>query len=89
MDPEAIKNTLKSMLEQVAEKARVDAQQGKSDISSIFEDEQERLPSIDIDKIEEAISNIDKATATKKGAVRLVNSIMVAARFVAQINFPT
>jgi len=89
MDSEAIKHALKDILEQVAEKARADAQQGESDISSIFEDEQGPLPSLNVDEVEEAIRNIDKATATKRGAARLINSIMVAARFAARVSFPT
>lgn len=84
MDPEIIKRALQSMLEDVAQKARADARQGESDMSSIFADEQEALPGLDVARIEQAIRDIDKASSTKEGARRLVNGILVAAKVAAR-----
>ena len=88
MDPEVIKAALKNMLHEIADKARADARRGESDIASIFEDEVAPLPSVDIAKIEEAIANIDKATATKEGARRLISGILVVAKVAAKVAFP-
>ena len=76
------------MLITVAEKAKADARQGESDIGSIFEDPIDTLPDIDVSKIEQAIRDIDKATATKEGARRLMNGILVAAKVAAKVVFP-
>lgn len=84
MDPEVIRRALKEALESVAQKARADAIAGESDISSVFDDEVDPLPSMDVAKIEEAIANIDKATATKEGARRLINGILVVAKVAAK-----
>ena len=85
MDPKIIKKNLTEMLEDVAAKARSDAQSGESDISSVFEDMPRPSLNFDIAKIEEAIRNIDKATATKDGARRLLNGILLAARIAAKV----
>ena len=84
MDPEAVKRALQGMLEEVATKARADATSGESDIGSIFEDEVDTLPSLDIAKVEQAIRDIDKATSTKEGARRLINGLMVVAKVAAK-----
>lgn len=88
MDPEVVKQALQAMLEKVARKARDDAMRGESDISSVFEEEPDMLPSLDVARIEQAIIDIDRATATKEGARRLMNGLMVAARAAARITFP-
>lgn len=88
MDPEVIKQALKAMLEEVAQKARDDARAGESDIGSIFEEELDALPSLDVAKVEQAIADIDSATATKEGARRLINGILIAAKAAAKISFP-
>lgn len=88
MDPEIIKQGLINMLQTVADKARADAERGESDISSIFKDELDVLPSLDVAKIEQAIRDIDKATATKEGARRLINGLLVVARVAAKAAFP-
>jgi hypothetical protein len=87
MDPEVVRETLKEALRAVANKAKVDAQRGESDIGSVFGDDIDPLPAMDIAKIEEAIVNIDKATATKEGARRLINGILVVAKIAARV-FP-
>ena len=88
MDPEIIKQGLINMLQTVADKARADAERGESDISSIFKDELDVLPSLDVAKIEQAIRDIDRATATKEGARRLINGLLVVARVAAKAAFP-
>ncbi len=88
MDQHFIQHTLKALLITVAEKAKADAQQGESDIGSIFEDSIDTLPDVDVSKIEQAIRDIDKATATKEGARRLMNGILIAARVAAKAVFP-
>lgn len=88
MDPKIIREMLKETLQAVANRARADAQQRESNIAFVFEDEIDSLSSIDITKIEEAIVNIDKATATKEGARRLLNGILVVAKVAAKAAFP-
>ena len=84
MDPRLIGHALTAALEMVADKARADALAGESDIGSVFDDDVDPLPSMDVAKIEEAIANIDKATATKEGARRLINGILVVAKVAAK-----
>lgn len=84
MDPEVIRRALTEALESVANKARADARAGESDIGSVFDDDVDPLPAMDIAKIEEAIVNIDKAAATKEGARRLINGILVVAKVAAK-----
>lgn len=88
MDPEVIRRALTEALESVANKARADALAGGSDIGSVFEDEIDVLPSLDVAKIEQAIRDIDRATATKEGARRLINGLLVVARVAAKAAFP-
>ena len=88
MDPEIIREMLKETLQAVINRARADAQAGKSDIGSVFDSEMAPLPSIDIAKIEEAIANIDKATATKEGARRLINGILLVVKVAAKVTLP-
>ena len=85
MDPTIVKQALQAMLEKVAHKARDDAMRGESDISSVFEDEPDTLPSLDVAKIEQAIADIDRATKTKEGTRRLMDGIMLAARTAAKL----
>jgi hypothetical protein len=88
MDPEVIRSALMGALESVASKARADALAGESDIGSVFDDEVAPLPSLDIAKIEEAMENINKATATKEGARRLINGLLLVAKVAAKAGFP-
>lgn len=88
MDQEAIKTALTSLLTDVAAKARADALAGNSDIGSIFRRDSEQLKSLDPKAVEDAIIDINKATATKEGARRLMNGLMVAAKAAAKIAFP-
>lgn len=88
MDPEVIRRALTEVLRSVADQAMADARVDESDIGSVFEDEVAALPSMDVTKIEEAIANIDKATATKEGARRLINGILVVAKVAAKAAFP-
>ena len=87
MDPEVIRKALTEALTSVANKAREDARRGASDIGSVFDDEVETLPGLDIVKIEEAIANINTAASTKEGARRLVNGLLVVAK-IASRAFP-
>lgn len=88
MDKEAIRQALVDMLTDVATKARQDALAGESDIAAIYDRERTDLKSLDAQKVEEAIRDIDKATATKEGARRLVNAIMVVAKAIVKMKFP-
>jgi phosphoserine phosphatase len=88
MDPEAVKNALQAMLEDVANKARADAMSGESDIGSVFEDRTDSLPGLDVAKVEQAIRDVDKATRTKEGARRLINGLLVVAKVAAKAAFP-
>lgn len=89
MDKDAVRETLTGLLSDIAAKAREDALAGESDIGSIFRREGENLRSLDAKAVEDAIVDINKATATKEGARRLMNGIMVAAKAAAKIAFPT
>jgi len=84
MDPEIIRKALTEALTSVANKAKEDALRGASDIGSVFDDEVEALPSLDITKIEEAIANINTAASTKEGARRLINGLLVVAKVAAR-----
>ena len=88
MNNEAIIAALRIALVTVAQHARIDARAGTSDIGSVFEDELDTAPNLDIAKLEETIRDIDKATATKEGMRRLVNGIMIAARLAAKLTNP-
>lgn len=88
MDLEVIRRALTEALESIAKQARIDALADKSDIGSIFEDEIDVLPSLDVAKIEQAIRDIDRAAATKEGARRLINGLLVVARVAAKAAFP-
>ena len=88
MDQAAIKEALTALLTSVAAKAKEDALAGRSDIGSIFDRDTEEMKSLDAAKVEEAIIDINKATATKEGTRRLVNGILVAAKAAAKIAFP-
>ena len=85
MDKEAVKKILTALLEDVATKAREDALSGESDIGSIFRREGENLKSLDVKALDQAISDIDQATATQEGARRLMNGIMLAAKVAAKL----
>lgn len=89
VDENKIKELLVELLEDVAEKAKADALAGESDIASIYRrDNGDKFAKLDPDRIAEAISYIKTATATKAGARRVVNAIMVAAKAVANIYLP-
>lgn len=89
MDREIVKETLTALLKDVANQARQDALKGQSDIGSIFRKEGESLSSLDLKAIEDAIIDINKATATKEGTRRLVNGLLVAAKVAAKVVFPS
>jgi hypothetical protein len=88
MDKEAIRQALTALLADVAAKAKEDALAGRSDIGSIYRREGERLSSLDPEAVEAAIVDINKATATKEGARRLMNGLMVIAKAAAKVVFP-
>lgn len=85
MDNDKLKDALTGILKDVAEQAKADAKNGKSNIGSIFKDSSNDLVSLDGEAINEAIANIEKATKTKQGAKRLLDGIMLAARTAARI----
>lgn len=88
MDQEKIKQALTALLTDVAAKAKQDALEGNSDIGSIFRRESESLSSLDAKAVDDAIIDINKATATKEGTRRLVHGILVAAKAAAKVAFP-
>lgn len=88
MDQTKIKEALVAMLEEVAEKAKADARAGESDIGSIFREDSTPLKRLDVAAVEEAIANVNKATATKEGTRRLVNGLFLAAKVAARVAFP-
>lgn len=85
VDETKVREILTSLLTEVAAKARADALAGQSDIASVWRRDAISLTSMDPTKVEEAIADINKATATKEGARRIINAIMVAAKAVAKI----
>lgn len=90
VDETKVKELLTDLLNDVAAKAREDALQGRSNIGSIFSrDRDTNLRTLDVEKAEQAIRDIEDATATKEGARRLVNAIMVAAKTVAKVYYPS
>lgn len=84
VDETKVRDLLVSLLEDVAAKARADAAAGKSDIGSIWKRSGPEMASLDPKQIEKAIQDVNKATATKEGAARLIGSLMLAARIVAK-----
>jgi len=88
VDHEKIKSVLTDLLTEVAAQARQDALEGESNIGSIYDDETPELETLSAEQVQEAIANINAAAATKAGARRLINGIMVAAKTVANIYFP-
>jgi len=90
MDNEAIRKVLIELLEDVRDKARQDARGDNADIGSIWRDDRtSHTSSLDAAKAEEAIANVKRATATKEGARRLVNGIMVLAKIAVKTAFPS
>lgn len=85
MDETKIREALTSMLNAVAEQARKDALAGKSNIGGIFDNNTPELHVLDEKKINQAIEDIKRATATKEGATRLMNAILTAARIAATV----
>jgi hypothetical protein len=88
MDNKDIREVLTALLTSIAAKARQDALAGQSDIGSIFSQDGENLKSLNAQAVEDAIVNIKKATATKEGARRLINGIMVVAKVAAKAALP-
>lgn len=84
VDENKVRELLVSLLEDVAAQAKADARAGKSDIASIWKKVGPEMSSLDAKQIEKAIQDVNRATATKEGAARLVNSLMLAARVVAK-----
>jgi len=85
MDKDQIRDALTALLQDIADKAQKDARSGESDIGSIFRRDSKPLQQLDMKAIDEAIANIDKATATKEGARRLMSGVMLAAKVAAKI----
>ena len=85
MDNEKIAEALTSMLEDVASKAREDALQGQSDIRSIYKRKRSELKSLDPAKVQQAITDIRRATRTKEGTRRLLTAIMASAKIAAAV----
>lgn len=83
MDNKKIEEALTSMLSEVADQARQDARDGVSNIGSIYKRERSELKSLDPAVVDEAIKNIKRATATKKGTKQLLSAVMLAARVIA------
>ncbi len=88
MDQEAIRKALTLLLLEVAAKAREDAAADRSDIGSIYRRKRDSLSSLDVQRIEDTILQIERATSTKEGARRLINGLMVAAKVAAKFAFP-
>ena len=88
MDKDKVRKVLAELLIDIANKAREDSLNGESDIGSIFRRDHEILSTLNAEVIEDAIRNINKATATKEGARRLINGVMVAAKAAARIALP-
>lgn len=86
IDENQVRDALVTLLMDVAAKAKADSASGVSDIASIYRrDNSAKLTAINVDLLDEAIRNIEKATSTKDGARRVVNAIMAVARTVAQL----
>lgn len=85
MDNKKIAEALVSMLEDVASKAREDALKGRSNIGSIYKRKRTTMKSLDPVRVQQAIADIKRATATKEGTRRLVNAIMASAKIAASI----
>ena len=85
MDKDKIKEALTTLLNDIAAKAEADARAGESDIGSIFRREGESLRKLDVKAIKSTIAHIETATATREGALRLMNGIMLAAKVAARI----
>jgi len=88
MDQNKIREALTSLLNDIAAQARVDATNGQSNIGSIYDSATPEFRTLDEKQIQAAIVDINKATATKDMARRLVNAIMLAASTVANITKP-
>lgn len=85
VDEARIRELLTSMLEEIADKAKADAVAGESDIGSIWRDNSTpKLPSLDLAKVQQAIQDINKVTATKEAARLFVDALMVTARIAAR-----
>ena len=88
VDETKIREALVSLLSDVVQKARQDALNGTSDIGSIYDrTDTPSIRKIDVEKAEQAIKDIKRATQTKAGARRIVNAIMFVAETVAR-NYP-
>ena len=85
MDESMVREHLKKMFRDIAEKARRDALNDTPDISDIYSDSSDRLLNMSDEELSEIISNIDKAASTKEGARRLVSAISLAAKAIVRI----
>ena len=86
IDETKVRDALVSLLEGVAEKARQDARDNNSDIMSVIgTNEGDGNASINLEHVERAIENVERATRTKEGARRMLNAIMVTARVVGRV----
>jgi len=87
IDENRVRDALVTLLVDVAAKAKEDSLSGESDIASVYRrGNKTDLSAVNVERIDEAIRNIEKATSTKDGARRVVNAIMAVARTVAQLN---
>jgi len=85
MDQDKIKEALTTLMRDVANKAEADAKAGESDIGSIFRQTDVSLQQLDVEAINQTITHIETATATREGAQRLMNGIMLAAKVAARL----
>ncbi len=83
MDNNKICEMLTAFLTEVADQARADAKAGKSNIGSVFDQDTPAMKMLDEKKIQEAIADIKRATATKESCARLINTILLAAKAIA------
>ncbi len=85
MDTKKICDILTGLLDDIAAQARADAIAGKSNIGGVYDKDTPTLRSLDEKQINQAIEDIRKATATKEGAARLVNALLMAAKTIAAV----
>ena len=83
MDETKIREMLTSFLMDVANQAKADAKAGQSNIGSVFDRDTPAMKMLDEKKIQEAIADIKRATATKESCARLINTILLAAKAIA------
>jgi hypothetical protein len=83
MDENKVRDMLTAFLTEVANQAKADAKAGQSNIGSVFDRDTPAMKMLDEKKIQEAIADIKRATATKESCARLINTILLAAKAIA------